>query len=352
MFKRSKLYTVFFHVCLWSVLFICIFLFRPHPSGGTTDMRDSPFSNLWITWSLLPVIVMFYLHAYWLIPAYFSRKKTAVYIISVLIALLCADLLSALSYFMGPTQPAGLHYPQVAVRRLGLGLFFLIASASLGAFRENFRMEKKRKEKETEHLRTELSFLRAQVNPHFMLNVLNSMALLARRKSDLLEPALMELAGLMNYMLYDANNEKILLADEIGYLQAYIDLQMLRFGTDVTVRFNTPEGIRNKCIEPMLLIPLVENAFKHGIGLVDEPVIFIDIKMEKEDRLSMTVKNKFNRSISRQENRPQGIGLKNLSKRLELIYQEEFELNVMDNYHIDSILTESWFIITLNIPLQ
>jgi LytS/YehU family sensor histidine kinase len=254
---------------------------------------------------------------------------------------------------MSPHPPVGAHYHHFVLRRIFPGLFFLMASASLGAFRENFRLEKIRKEKETEHLRTELSFLRAQVNPHFMLNVLNSMALLARRKSDLLEPVLMELAGLMNYMLYEANNEKIRLEDEIIYLRAYIDLQMLRFGDDVTVQFTIPEQIKNKHIEPMLLIPLVENAFKHGIGLVNSPVITIDIEIGKEeDRLSMTVKNKYNPLIKLQENKPPGIGLKNLKKRLELIYPGEFELNSMGNFNANEITTESWYMITLNIPLQ
>jgi LytS/YehU family sensor histidine kinase len=97
----------------------------------------------------------------------------------------------------------------------------------------------------------------------------------------------------------------------------------------------------------------VENAFKHGIGLVNSPVINIDIEIGKEeDRLSMTVKNKYNPLIKRQENKPPGIGLKNLKKRLELIYPGEFELNSMGNFNANEITTESWYMITLNIPLQ
>ncbi len=185
-----------------------------------------------------------------------------------------------------------------------------------------------------------------------MLNVLNSMALLARKKSDLLEPVLMELARLMNYMLYDANNEKIVLEDEIGYLQAYIDLQMLRFGGDVTVSFNTPSTTNGSYIEPMLLIPLVENAFKHGIGLVRDPMIFIDIAGDGHNRLNMTVKNKYNPLVRQQENRTSGIGLANLKKRLDLIYPGDFELLRTDSLRVDAADTENWFIITLNIPLQ
>jgi LytS/YehU family sensor histidine kinase len=153
-------------------------------------------------------------------------------------------------------------------------------------------------------------------------------------------------------MLYDTNNEKISLGDEIKYLQAYIDLQLLRFGDDVTVQFNTSGMLDNRYIEPMLLIPLVENAFKHGIGLVGQPEIGIDIRAVEADRLSMTVRNKYNPLIGSSGNRPTGIGLKNLRKRLELIYPGQYELNTGNNYHVDSTLTENWFITTLNIPLQ
>jgi len=311
--------------------------------------RETPLSSLQLGWTILPFIGIFYLHAYWLIPNYLFRKKRVTYVLYVLIAIVAAALLSTLSLYMGSSSPRP--YPIAALRRIFPAVFFMVASASLAAFQQNFRLEKDRKEKETEHLRTELSFLRAQVNPHFMLNVLNSMALLARKKSDLLEPVLLELAGLMNYMLYEANNEKIRLEEEIEYLRSYIDLQMLRFGDDVTVQFNTPQLIHDRYIEPMLLIPLVENAFKHGIGLIDSPLIIIDIQVQQENRLSVTVKNKYNHFIQQDERPSPGIGLANLKKRLELIYPENFQLMTAKNYQVNPAVSENWFEITLNIPL-
>lgn len=358
MFKLNRIYTILFHICIWAVLFLCVFLWRPR----NPEMPGGPVSNALIIGSGMCSILVFYLHAYWLIPVYLFRKKRVTYVVSTLAAFMALAAVPGLIIHSAlHSPPAGAHVPFIG-RRILPALFFLMASASVGAFRENFRLEKNRKEKETEHLRTELSFLRSQVNPHFMLNVLNSMALLARRKSDLLEPVLMELAGLMNYMLYDVNNEKISLEDEIKYLQSYIDLQLLRFGDDVAVRFRTPEGIGHKYIEPMLLIPLVENAFKHGIGLVEQPEIVIDIRPAEDNRLSVRVSNKYNPLIRQQqnvltgngggENRASGIGLKNLTKRLELIYPGQFELTVGNNYHLDAVVMENWFVTTLNIPLQ
>jgi len=307
-------------------------------------------SGWFIVLSAIPYITLFYVNAYVLVPVYFTRKKKLGYFLLAALAWLTTVALAQLVGYIQQPPPPGSH--MMAMRRSFPGLVILLASASVGIFRENAWLERETKEKENEHLRTELSFLRTQVNPHFMLNVLNSMALLARKKSDLLEPVLMELARLMNYMLYDAANERISLEDEIGYLRAYIDLQMLRFGSDVKVRFNVPERLNGSCIEPMLLIPLVENAFKHGIGLIDDPVIFIDIQTEGHGELKMTVKNKYNPRVRQEGARPSGIGLANLNKRLELIYPGRFQLEKTDSLHIGATEEESWFIITLNIPLE
>ncbi len=349
MFRLNRFYTVLFHIGIWTMLLLSTWLWRPwQPQPQPTDHPQ--FTGLEMALAAIPFILLFYWHAYWLIPGYLTRRRRLVYLGGVLSGLLVTIFVPTLmAYWNGPLQ-AGNH--PITFRRVLPGLFFLLASASLGISRQNAKLEKIRKEKENEHLRTELSFLRTQVNPHFMLNVLNSMVLLARKKSDLLEPVLMELARLMNYMLYDANNEMISLEDEIGYLRAYIDLQMLRFGGDVNVTFKVPENINGSHIEPMLLIPMVENAFKHGIGLVNTPVIFIDICTDEDHRLRMTVKNKYNPLIRQQENRPSGIGLTNLNKRLELIYPGSFELLRTDSLRVDAQETENWFIITLNIPLQ
>ena len=348
MFRLKQKYSIVYHIVIWGVLFLCIFLLRTWNHGR----NEAHLTDVMVVIIALPYIALFYLHAYWLIPVYLFRQKRTAYVLLTLSALLIVVFLAGLVFYLGGLPPAGVTYFQSVSKRIAPGFFILLASASVGAFREAIRLEKSSKEKETEHLRTELSFLRAQVNPHFMLNVLNSMVLLARKKSDHLEPVLMELARLMNYMLYDANNEKISLEDEIGYLRAFIDLQLLRFGDDVNVRFNAPSTVNGRCIEPMLLIPLVENAFKHGIGLVKEPVIFIDIAITGNTRLSMTVKNKYNPVVRQQEKRFSGIGLGNLNKRLELIYPGEFELQCTDSLHVESAATENWFIITLNIPLQ
>jgi LytS/YehU family sensor histidine kinase len=314
-------------------------------------MHQTPsWSGMQVTLAVIPCIGLFYLHAYWLMPSFLFRRKKLAYGIALALSVLAAALLSGLAFFF-ISHPAGHNFYHAVGRRIIIMIFFILASASLGAFGENARLEKARKEKETEHLRTELSFLRGQINPHFMLNVLNSMVLMARKRSEHLEPALLELAGLMRYSVYEADQEKIRLEDELEYLRVYIDLQMLRFRDDVTVQFNIPDCVGSQLIEPMLLIPLVENAFKHGIGLVDAPAIHIDVSLAANGMLSVSVKNKYNPLLQEEEKLP-GIGLMNLQKRLDLIYPGAHRLETIRSYRSDNAATESWFDITLQIPLQ
>jgi hypothetical protein len=351
MFKSNRAYLVLYHVGVWSAIILLFMLLRTRNHG----MFERPLSDFQVFLFGAPYIAMSYVHGYWLLPRYLFRKRRLIYALLTLAALLIVVASSGLVLYVNHAMPEGTTYLQSCIRRIGPGIIFLLASAAVPAIRrENFRLEKSRKEKEIEHLRTELSFLRIQVNPHFMLNVLNSMVFLARKKSDNLEPALLELARLMNYMLNDAVNETISLEEEIGFLRAYIDLQMLRFGDDVSVRFNAPENVNGKRIEPMLLIPLVENAFKHGIGLVEDPLILIDIRTEDRDRCSITVKNKYNPLVLDRQGRPGAIGLNNLNKRLELIYPGRFELTPSAPAGAPTTTAghEHWFVITLKIPLE
>lgn len=299
-------------------------------------------------WSFVPLVTLFYIHAFWLMPSYLFRKRMILYVVLLIVFYVGAVVLSGTALRMG----VGVYLDFRLLRRVAPGFFFVIASASVGAFREVARRESQNKEKETTHLRAELSFLRGQVNPHFMLNVLNSMVLLARRKSDTLEHGLMELAKLMGYMLYESGQQKVSLEDEITYLRAYIDLQMLRFGDDLTVRLTTPESCLECEIEPMLLIPLVENAFKHGMGFIQDAVIKIDITASRESGLTFCVENLFNASIQSASDRLPGIGLANLRKRLELIYPGRHAFIIAQLHVVNGQPDDCRFIATLNIPLQ
>ena len=153
-----------------------------------------------------------------------------------------------------------------------------------------------------------------------------------------MEPSLMSLSQLMRYMLYDSGNDKIPLSNEIEYLKSYINLQLLRFGD--TVRFNLfvsgdPNGHK---IEPMLLIPFLENAFKHGVDTVSDPFIEAFLELE-EGTLQMRVANTISR-VKRLNADDAGIGLVNVARRLDLLYPQKHRLTVTETDDVYSVNLE------------
>ncbi|HKG69356.1 MAG TPA: histidine kinase, partial [Segetibacter sp.] len=201
----------------------------------------------------------------------------------------------------------------------------LTCSMTYIMFRDRLRSERRAKEKETENLKTELAFLRSQVSPHFMFNVLNNMVSLARKKSEQLEPSLIKLSSLLRYMLYETDEEKVLLEREVEYLQSYIDLQKQRFGSKVKVNLCIDEFDKSYLIEPMLLIPFVENAFKHGTGLLPNAEINIELKA-KNNLLQFMISNYYDSSTQEIKDKTSGIGLQNVRRRLNLLYGNEHTL--------------------------
>ncbi|HEU0063832.1 MAG TPA: histidine kinase [Flavisolibacter sp.] len=218
-------------------------------------------------------------------------------------------------------------------------LFFLAISTAYKMIQDRTKLEKEKKEKETENLKTELSFLRSQVSPHFMFNVLNNMVALARKKSDILESSLIKLSSLLRYMLYETADENVPLEKEIDYLQSYIDLQQQRFGKNLHVETCFSNSDKSYFIQPMLLIPFVENAFKHGTGMINDPFIHIKLKVE-QSILKFHVSNRFNEASNEIKDKSSGIGLANVLRRLQLLYGTKQQIKIEKGNGIYSVLLQ------------
>ena len=194
------------------------------------------------------------------------------------------------------------------------------------------------KERETQHLKSELTFLRSQISPHFMFNVLNNLVALARKKSDSLEPAIVSLSHLMRYMLYESDDAKVMLGKEVEYIKSYISLQMLRFRDTVKTNLNVGENIDFYAIEPMLLIPFVENAFKHGTGMLETAVIDINLSVDEATRLMhFSVTNDVAPTDDSKDSNS-GIGIANVRRRLAILHPNKHELtisNTPDKFTVD-----------------
>ncbi|MEM9673380.1 MAG: sensor histidine kinase [Cyclobacteriaceae bacterium] len=178
----------------------------------------------------------------------------------------------------------------------------------------------------TQNRASELALLRAQINPHFLFNTLNNIYYLASTKSDNAGAAIIRLSEIMRYMIKEANAEKVTLEKEIDYIQGLIDLQRLRMENSTAIELNISGKVLNQKIAPMLLISFVENAFKHGTNELSTKGVMINLGVD-DHVLSFRVLNYYDPDHNVEES---GFGLKNVKKRLELIYPDRFDLQILD----------------------
>lgn len=168
-----------------------------------------------------------------------------------------------------------------------------------------------------EKVETELNFLKSQINPHFLFNTLNNIYSLARKKSDETPDVVLKLSKLLRFVLYETKDKFISISREIEFMKDYIDLQKIRFSERLTINFKHEIDDLETQIMPLVLIPFVENAFKHGASQsISDSFISIDLKV-KNNELFLSVKNSFETQNSDES---EGIGLKNIKRQLELFY--------------------------------
>ncbi|MBE9662365.1 histidine kinase [Mucilaginibacter myungsuensis] len=204
---------------------------------------------------------------------------------------------------------------------------FILFSLVLRFTEDWFSNERVQRNLENERLTAELAFLKSQINPHFLFNSLNSIYSLAYQKSDTTPDAILKLSEIMRYMLYDCNDSKVDLAKEITYLQNYIDLQKIRFGKNAYIELDVNGQVLTQRIAPLLLIPFIENAFKHGVANDPAHPIKMIINVA-EKHLSFYMENKkhlMNRDAIG------GIGLSNVRRRLDLLYPGNYQLEIHDD---------------------
>lgn len=209
--------------------------------------------------------------------------------------------------------------PEMLRRSAIIVLLVLLMSGFIKIAMQWFKSEKQREALKLANLDAELKYLKSQINPHFLFNSLNTIYSLAHRRSPETEHALVKLSTIMRYMIYQSNENRVGLQQELRYLRDYIDIQRLRISNDIPVSFELtgdPEGWE---IAPMLLIPFVENAFKHGVSYNEDAYIHIRTDIAKDGVLHLVVKNKLFRQRLSEKG---GVGLSNALKRLDLLYKD------------------------------
>ncbi|WP_259070414.1 sensor histidine kinase [Mucilaginibacter sp. X4EP1] len=214
-----------------------------------------------------------------------------------------------------------------------LFVFIIVFGLSIAYFflKEWARTEQFRSQLEAVQLDTEIKFLKSQVNPHFLFNTLNNLFSMAQQKgNDDLADGISKLSGMMRYMIYESNEEYVPLKKEIEYLDNCILLNKLRYADDeVKVLFNFPQQTEGVLIAPMLFIPFVENAFKHGVAIGQSSQIDISIAVANK-QLIFTCENTIY-TVKKMDDEKSGIGLENVKRRLELVYPRKHQLVIKDS---------------------
>jgi two-component system, LytTR family, sensor kinase len=326
---KYRYFNFILHALAWSIA-----LFFPYlVSDAGNQYKIGPLPGLYFTLSGIVHIIIFYSNAFFLYPKFLNRAYWLLYIVSAILLILFSVRVKFYVlewWFPDALQDARSHvlFPSVVI--FIVSVFYSIAV-------DKIRAEKLQKENEAMQLGMELKSLRSQVSPHFLFNILTNLVSLARKKSEHLETSLLMLSGLMRYMLYDAG-KKISVQQEVEYLESYIELQKLRFGSDIKIVFNIElsQEETSYSIETMLLIPFVENAFKHGTGYVDQPIIDISLAV-KEGVLVFQVENGFDRETDTSKDESSGIGLSNVRSRLALLYPGRHDLVIRTDNNLFSI---------------
>lgn len=340
--NKKRWAVIALHLLIWLIVFMIPYIFSADMEGAHRREDNDRQRFLYLNTALnFFWVALFYTNVSLLLPRLVYKRKTSLYVLTLL-GIFCAMVLVDDVFFHLFISSRTFSMVNSVKHNFLPFVFTLAVSSAYKAIADKTAADILLREKQSENLKTELSFLRSQISPHFLFNVMNNIVALVRLKSDELEPTVVKLSSLMQYMLYETDEERVLLRSEVEYLQNYIDLQKQRFGPELilNVLFDIQEDWHT--IEPMLLIPFVENAFKHSNGLVERPQIDIHLKVA-DNHLHFEVKNTYKETKAIKD-KTSGIGLANVRRRLELLYPAGHSLTVDQQ--------NDWFGIYLHLTLK
>lgn len=320
------------HALLHGAYWLLITGFFIYEKRYLIQKASMPYFVSCVTVRIGLLIVVAYLNLHYFLPKYLLKKRYLIYFTAVVISV--TGYLGAQSvfdyylygYVIGPMRNSDL------LETLSYNFFstlwylglMLALKLSIDWYGQQLIIQKITVEK----LNAEVDFLRAQINPHFLFNILNNLYALTLKKSDRAPDIVLKLSEMMEYMLYDSSETKVLLEKEIMYLNNYIELERLRLSNGAAISIQINADLNGHEIAPLLLLPLVENAFKHGLSKqTGHNWLAVTIRLIKST-LTVVIENA--KPSSPVVNNKGGIGLENLRKRLDLLYPAKHTLELED----------------------
>ncbi len=280
-------------------------------------------------------IFVAYFTVYFLVMRVLLKKKYTLFAILLIISIFVFALLQRIIYYE-ITFP--LYYPDFlnspllywpAIFKGIINLYTVtIALLSIKFLKQWYENQNIKQQLEKEKAQAELKLLKAQIHPHFLFNTLNNLYALTLKKSDKAPEVVLKLSHLLNYILYDCNARYVPIKKEVEMLQNYIELEKIRYGKRLMINFDVEGSLTGIQIAPLILLPFVENSFKHGTsGNIEKPEIEI-LLHTSPDEVIFQIENTKDSEKKQEQSYQEGIGLKNVRRRLELLHYENYELTI------------------------
>lgn len=280
---------------------------------------------------------------YWiigyLIPRYLLKGRYVLFIIYLLFTIIVSldlELITVMSFLVYEKFVVLIYRTRDIYSMLAGTYFIVFLSAGIKLTQYWFSEQQKRQIALKEKVETELKLLKSQIHPHFLFNTLNNIYALALQKSDQAPDAILKLSELLDYLLYHGENKEVPLLKEIELIEHYIELEKLRYGERLQVVFEKAGDPARVTVAPVMLLPFVENAFKHGISQSREKV-WLKIQLEiSPGSINFHIENS-KPVLSPNVSNGGGIGLENLRRRLAILYENRYTLEIFDREDIYSV---------------
>ncbi len=321
---------VYYHLLFW----VCYYVYRVMLYG---DIKNT-FENVAYVQALEMVlkVATVYFILYFLKPRYFNKRKYFTFSLALVCTICLVSYLQL--YVIWLCVKLGIFAPYTFDQVFSRWRYFsamghinsiLFVAFIIKVVKEGFENAQINSRLLKEKLEAELQLLKSQLNPHFFFNTLNNLYALSIKKSDQAPEVVLKLSNLMSYMLYDTAHNTVVLAKELNFIQDYIELEKLRYGDYLDVKLETRGDLARVHLPPLLLLPFIENAFKHGVAKGGEQNQ-IHILLEQQDsKLIFNISNTKNQTAVKGSQQG-GLGLKNVKRRLKLLYKKHYDLHIYD----------------------
>lgn len=325
------------HVFLWACIGLFLFI-----SDYDTDYS----LGLYIGQSVLVPLascIPFYTSAYYFVPNFLYPRKYLQLIILLIFFIIVTAVVQIIAVrfilHFGDSRLTVIPPEEDIVSVLYMGIWnntlCVFIGGGLKVISDRFKMENKLLQTEKEKISTELDFLRSQVNPHFLFNMMNTVYFQIDKSNTSARESMEKLSEMLRYQLYECTTDKIEISKELEYIKSYVAMQTLRLekGTDIQLHVETVT--ESFTIAPLLILPIVENAFKHISHFKDQALNKIHISLTKQSgHFIIDVSNTYDRQFTvAQLINSGGLGVQNLKRRLELLYPAKYELKVKEDGH-------------------